>query len=92
MKKLKPIPTFKNEDEERNFWAVADTSEYFDYNKAKLVIFPNLKPSTKSISIRLPEWIIAQLKAIANKRDIPYQALIKMFLAEKLEEEMRIKV
>jgi predicted DNA binding CopG/RHH family protein len=69
---LKPIPKFKNEDEERNFWETADTSEYFDFSKAKRVIFPNLKPTTKSISIRLPEWLIYELKSLANKRNIPY--------------------
>ena len=78
---LKSIPQFETEDEEREFWATADTSEYFDFSKAKRVIFPNLKPTTKSISIRLPEWIIYELKSLANKRDIPYQALIKTFLA-----------
>jgi len=83
---LKAIPTFRDEDEERTFWAIADTSEYFDFSKAKRVVFPNLKPTTKSISIRLPEWLLYELKAVANKRDMPYQALIKTFLADKLEE------
>lgn len=89
---LKPIPQFKNEDEERDFWATADTSEYFDFSKAKRVIFPNLKPTTKSISIRLPEWLIYELKSLANKRDIPYQALIKTFLADKLEEQHKVNL
>ncbi len=89
---LKLIPQFKNEDEERDFWATADTSEYFDFSKAKRVIFPNLKPTTKSISIRLPEWIIYELKSLANKRDIPYQALIKTFLSDKLEEQHKVNI
>lgn len=83
-KQLKQIPVFKNEDEERNFWAKADTSEYFDFSKAKRVVFPNLKLSTKSISLRLPESMINELKITANKRDVPYQSLIKNFIAEKL--------
>lgn len=90
MKKFKPIPTFKNEDEERDFWATADSSEYFDWSKAERVIFPNLKPSTHSISLRLPQWVIDGLKSLANKRDVPYQSLIKIFLAERLEKELKL--
>lgn len=89
MKKLKPIPKFKNEDEERDFWAVHDLTDYFDMNKAEEVVFPNLKPSTKSISIRLPEGLLAHLKSIANFRDVPYQSLIKMFLAERVRQEYK---
>ena len=88
-KKLKPIPKFKNEDEEREFWATADTSEYFDWSKAEPVIFPNLKPTTKSISLRLPEYLLARIKEIANSRDVPYQSLMKIFLAERVEKELR---
>ncbi|MBF0517183.1 MAG: BrnA antitoxin family protein [Nitrospirae bacterium] len=83
--KLKEIPVFKSEDEEREFWADHDTSEYFNYDKAEAAIFPNLKPSVRSISIRLPEMLIAQLKMLANEKDVPYQSLIKIFLAEKIE-------
>ena len=79
MKNLKPIPQFKNEDEERNFWAQADTSEYFDWSKAEPVIFPNLKPSTESISLRLPSILLARIKELANKKDVPYQSLMKIF-------------
>lgn len=86
-KKFKTIPKFKNEDEERAFWATADTSNYFDYSKAERAIFPNLKPSTKSISLRLPEIMIARLKQAANSMDIPYQSLMKIFLADKLNEK-----
>lgn len=87
-RKLKPIPTFKNEDDERDFWATADTSEYFDWSKAEEVIFPNLKPSTETISLRLPEYLLARIKQIANYKDVPYQSLMKIFLAEKVKEEL----
>ena len=88
-KKLKPIPKFKNEDAERDFWAKVDSSEYFDWSKAEEVVFPNLKPSTRSISIRLPEWLLAHLKSLANFRDVPYQSLIKIFLAERVKQEYK---
>jgi len=87
--KLKPIPKFKNEDEEREFWAVADTSEYFDYSKFRHVKFPNLKLSTERISLRLPLWLLEDIKIAANKKDVPYQSFIKMILAEKLEKERK---
>lgn len=83
------VPTFKNEDEEREFWATHDSTEFVDWSKAKRAVFPNLKPSTKTISLRLPESIIAALKLLANKRDVPYQSLLKVFLAERVEEELR---
>ena len=87
-KKFKKIPKFKNEDEERDFWATVDTSEYFDLSKTEEVIFPNLKRSTQSISIRLPEWLLARIKEMANSRDVAYQALIKIFLAERVKKEL----
>ena len=86
--KILPIPKFKNEDEERDFWAKADTSKYFDYSKAQKAIFPNLKPSTVSISLRLPQYLLAHLRKIANFRDVPYQSLVKVFLTEKVNEEL----
>jgi len=89
-KKLKPIPKFKNEDKERKFWATADTSEYFDWSKAQKVIFPNLKPSTESISLRLPSFLLARIKQLANKKDVPYQSLMKVFLADKVEQELKV--
>jgi len=90
-KKFKPIPKFKSEDEEREFWATADTTEYFDFSEALVnPMFPKLKPSTKSISVRLPESLIDSLKMLANKRDVPYQSLMKIFLAEKVREELQI--
>lgn len=88
-KKLKPIPSFKNEDKERDFWATADTTEYFDWSKAERVVFPNLKRSTRSISLRLSESLIAYIKQLANKEDVPYQSLIKMFLADRVRQELR---
>ena len=88
MKNLKKIPKFRNEDEERDFWSKADVTDYFDINKAEQVIFPNLKLSKKSISLRLPEYLIARIKEIANSMDVPYQSLIKVFLAERVEKEL----
>lgn len=86
--KRKPIPHFKTEDEEREFWATHDSTEYVDWNKAeKNPTLTRLKPSTRTISIRLPESLIAELKALANKRDVPYQSLVKIFLSEKVKEE-----
>ncbi|MEW6116574.1 MAG: BrnA antitoxin family protein [Nitrospirota bacterium] len=88
MSKLKKIPKFKSEEEEIEFWSTHDSTEYVDYSTSRSVVFPNLKPSTKTISIRLPESLIEHLKLLANKRDIPYQSLLKMFLAERVEEEL----
>ena len=85
---MKKIPTFKNEDEEREFWATHDSADYIDWNKAKKVVFPNLKPSTKTISLRLSESLLDELKFLANKKDVPYQSLMKVFLAEKVQEEI----
>jgi predicted DNA binding CopG/RHH family protein len=91
MSKLKNIPKFKTEDEEREFWSTHDSTEYIDYSKAKRTLFPNLKPTTKTISIRLPESLIEKLKVLANKRDVPYQSLLKVLLAEKVDEELITK-
>lgn len=85
----KKIPEFKSEDEEREFWSDADSTEYIDWKRAQKARFLNLKPSTKTISIRFPESLLAELKILANKRDIPYQSLLKIFVAEKVEEEIR---
>jgi predicted DNA binding CopG/RHH family protein len=84
----KKIPRYKSEDRERNFWADADSTEYVDWSRARRVIMPNLRPSLKTISLRLPEIMLAELKLMANKRDVPYQSLIKIFLAERLEQEL----
>lgn len=86
--KKKP-PKFKDEAAEREFWADHDSTEYVNWDSAKRVVLPNLKPSQKTISLRLPEMMLAALKRLANKRDIPYQSLLKMFLAERIEEETR---
>ena len=84
----KSIPQFDNEDAEQDFWANHDSNDYIDWNQAeKNPTFPNLKPSTRTVSIRLPESLIMALKTIANKRDIPYQSLVKMYLYEKVKEE-----
>jgi predicted DNA binding CopG/RHH family protein len=84
MKKLKPIPAFKTEAEERKFWETHDSTDYVDWSKAERVRLPNLKPSTTAISIRLPLGLLEQIKIAANKRDVPYQSLIKIWLAEKV--------
>lgn len=89
MKRLKQIPRFKNEDEERDFWDTHDLTDYFDMSRAQEVIFPNLEPSTESISLRLPESLLARIKQIANYKDVPYQSLMKIFLAEKVKEELK---
>lgn len=85
----KQVPKFKSEAEEQEFWAREDTVDYVDWSRAKQVTFPNLKPSTKTISIRLPESLLDELKSLANKRDVPYQSLLKIFLAERLELEQK---
>jgi predicted DNA binding CopG/RHH family protein len=84
MSKLKSIPAFKSGAEERKFWETHDSTDYIDWSKAERVRFPNLKPSTTAISIRLPLGLLEQIKIAANKRDVPYQSLIKMWLAEKV--------
>ena len=89
MKQLKTIPEFRNEDEERQFWAIHDSTEYVDWPKAQKAVFPNLKPSTESISLRLPSFLLARIKQLANKKDVPYQSLMKMFLSEKVDQELK---
>ena len=86
-KKLKPIPRFRSEAEEREFWETHDSTEYVDWIKAERVRFPNLKLSTQSISLRLPQGLLDRIKIAANKRDVPYQSLIKVWLAEKVDAE-----
>jgi predicted DNA binding CopG/RHH family protein len=87
MSRKKKIPKFKSEDNERDFWIREDSTPYVDWSRARRVILPNLKPSLRTISLRLPELMLAELKLLANKRDVPYQSLIKIFLAERLEAE-----
>lgn len=83
-KKPKPIPAFADEAEERAFWESHDSADYVDLSTAERVRFPNLKPSTKAISLRLPVSLLERIKVEANKRDVPYQSLIKVWLAEKV--------
>ena len=82
---LKSIPKFRTEAEERRFWETHDSSNYVDWRKAERVRLPNLKPSTTSISLRLPVTLLERIKVAANKRDVSYQSLIKTWLAEKTE-------
>ncbi|MGH7091626.1 MAG: BrnA antitoxin family protein [Stellaceae bacterium] len=82
-RKLKPFPRFRSEAEERRFWETHESSDYVDWSKAERARLPNLKPSTTSISLRLPLALLERIKVAANKRDVPYQSLIKTWLAEK---------
>jgi len=86
--KKKPIPKFTSEDEEREFWATHDATDFIDFSKAKPALIPNLKPSLRTISIRLPESLIESIKVLAHKRDVPYQSLMKMILAAGVEREL----
>jgi predicted DNA binding CopG/RHH family protein len=87
MQKINKIPVFTNEDEERKFWAEHDVTDFVDLSKGKAGLFPNLKPSLKTISIRLSEAMINDLKILANKNDVPYQSLLKIFLSERIKQE-----
>lgn len=89
-KKQKRIPRFSSEDQEREFWSKADTSKYFDWNKGEKALFPNLKPSTELISLRLPQYLLARIKELAHAKDIPYQSFMKMLLAERIEQELKL--
>lgn len=91
MKKLKKIPAFKTPGAEEKFWADHDSSDYVDYAAARPALFTNLKPSSRTISIRLPESLLEALKQLANQRDVPYQSMIKMLLADKVGEKMQLK-
>jgi len=84
-KKRKTLPSFKNEEQERAFWESHDSADYVDWGRAERVRFPNLKPSSKAISLRLPVDLLERIKTAANKRDVPYQSLIKIWLAEKVD-------
>ena len=85
---MKKIPKFKSENKEREFWADADSLEFIDWKKAKKIVLPDLKPSVRTISLRLPESMLEEIKLLANKRDVPYQSLMKMFLSERIEKEL----
>lgn len=83
----KKLPKFKNEDEEREFWANHDSADYLDWKQGQRIVLPNLRPSSQTISLRLPKPMIERLKLLANKRDVPYQSLLKIFVAERLKAE-----
>ncbi len=84
----KPIPKFENEDEEREFWAAHDSTEYMDWSQAEKVILPNLKPAKKAVSLRMSETMINELKLLANKMDVPYQSLMKVYLRERIDKDL----
>jgi predicted DNA binding CopG/RHH family protein len=83
------VPEFRSEEEEREFWARADSTDYVDWRGARRVVFSKLKPTQRTISLRLPAMMLAELKLLANKRDVPYQSLMKMFLADRIKKELR---
>jgi predicted DNA binding CopG/RHH family protein len=83
------VPVFESEDEERQFWATHDAADFFQWDRAAQPSFPNLKPSTESISLRLPVSMLDELKALANKRDVPYQSLMKIYLAEQIRQDRK---
>lgn len=89
MSKKRKTPRFENEDQEREFWTEEDSTEYIDWSQAQRLTLPDLKPSVKTISLRLPKSMYEQLKALANKHDVPYQSLIKLFLAERIRRELK---
>ena len=91
MSKLKKMPEFKTEAEEREFWESHDSTEYVDWRRAQPASFPKLKPSTKTISLRLPETLLDRIKIEANTRDMPYQSLIKAWLSEDVDEKRRAR-
>jgi predicted DNA binding CopG/RHH family protein len=86
-RKLKTVATFSSEAEERRFWETHDTTEYVDWSRARVASFPDLRPSTETISLRVPAGLLAELKVLANQRDVPYQSLMKVFLAERVARE-----
>jgi predicted DNA binding CopG/RHH family protein len=86
---MEQMPKFSSEEEEREFWATHDSTKYIDWSQAERVVFPQLKPSTKTISLRLPESMLNELRLLANKRDVPYQSLIKIFLQERIDRELQ---
>ena len=89
-RRLKAIPEFRSEAAERRFWETHDSTQYVDWSKAEFVRFPNLKPSTETISLRLPAPLLDDLKALANKRDVPYQSLLKVYLADRVAAEWHV--
>jgi len=92
IKNLKKLPKFKNPDEEFEFWAKHDATEFVDMSKSEKVIFPNLKPTRRLVTLRLPLYLIDQLKTLANKKDVPYQSLIKLMLTKEVRQEIKASV
>jgi len=86
----KRIPKFKTEEQERRFWQTHDSTEYVDWSEAETLVMPKLRPSTKTISLRLPESMVEELKVLAHKRDVPYQSLLKVFLSERIDSELHL--
>ena len=86
----KATPKFKTESQEQDFWTTHDSTEYVDWSQGKIAILPELKASTQTISLRLPESLLAALKMIANKKDVPYQSLLKIFLSERVNQELKL--
>lgn len=91
MKKLKEIPKFKSRAEEEKFWATHDSTDYVDYSRVELGFFPELKPSSKTISLRLPESLVEAIRLLANKQDVPYQSMLKILLAERVREALNLQ-
>jgi predicted DNA binding CopG/RHH family protein len=89
MSRKKPIPHFQSEEQEQAFWEENDSADFIDWSEARPVVLANLRPSTKTISLRLPKHMLEGLKRLANKRDVPYQSLLKVFLAERIEAELK---
>lgn len=88
-KQLRAVPEFRSEDEEREFWSTHSTADYVDWSRAQQARFPNLKPSTRAISLRLPQALLDEIKTEANRLDVPYQSLMKVWLAEKVQAERK---
>lgn len=86
---MKQIPKFKNEQEEAEFWRTHDSTDYVDWSQARKTVFPNLKPTTESISLRLPSPLLARLKELANEQDVPYQSLMKVYLSDRVKQELK---
>ena len=91
MRKLKQLPKFKNEQEEASFWQSHDSVAYVNWSNAKRTIFPNLKPTSRSVPLRLTVFLLERLKFLANKKQIPYQSLLKIYLQERVEKELSVK-
>lgn len=89
MKTLKKIPSFKTPQEEAEFWSKHDSADYVDWSKAKKTVFPNLKPTTESISLRIPSTLLSRIKELANEQDVPYQSLMKVYLNDRVKHEIK---